>query len=365
MASPTGSARSGARGRAPVLALLACVVGLAIFVAILSREDASERAPLRATPRIERAAAPVQPQPDEVEAAPASREVVERAAPRAAQAGVGPFLVGRVVDERGAALVGVTPTLTVRGPLGQVLSTRADLAGDFGPLRLRPGRWTLTAQADGHRSALRELELAADANPEPLELVLPRVVGLTLVCTSSRDDLSGLAALLTATLAVEGEADVERRALAATGALAGEEPAWRAHFEPRAGRAATLELLLGDEPLVRRAVPAGQAELRLELDARDLRASLVRLEVELRDPAGAPLGGLGQVLLRWGETAHLIAGQPGEEPWRARFEACPPGPARLVAVDVDGRRGEAELFVPHGGPARVELALELAAPAHE
>jgi len=373
MASPAGSARRGARGRALVLALVVCALALAALVAILSRGGVPARPPTAAPHDGAPAPAEARAEP------PTTNDVDHGAGERAALADdtpiapAGPLLRGLLLGEDGVPIDGRTARVTLRGPLGQWLELGADAQGRFGPQRLVAGTWSVSASSSGRRGASREVEAREDTPLDPLRLVLPRV-RLLEVCLlavgpgsdgNPNDDLEGFERLLSLRLSVAGEASAMQAGLSQHRNPSSGDRQWFARFEVPQARSATAELLLGGEFVLQWPIGPEQSELVVSVDPRDLAARLVELELALVGAQGQPLANVSHVLLTWAGGVHLSAGQPGPEPARAHFEACPPGPARLRVVDVDGRRGEVDLFVPYASPARLEVALELVEPARD
>jgi hypothetical protein len=272
-----------------------------------------------------------------------------------------PALLGRVLDEAGLPLGDLEPRVDLRGPAGQRLSAALDDQGHFGPLLLSAGTWQVAAGAPGRCAQSRTLELADGDAPAELELRLPPAGTLDVHVVAvgpgtggePERDLESLAGLLTLHLTVDGESRVDRRPLSRT---------TQVRFEVAPGRAATLELRLGAERVLRRALSSDAGRFVLDVDPLELAARLVELELVLRDPRGEPLKGVLQVLLAWEGGAHRLARLSDQDPSRALLERCPPGPARLRVVDADGRAAEVEVALPDAGPALLELPLELRTP---
>lgn len=377
MTSPQGSALGG-RGRALLAALAFALLVLGVFATLwLRRGDVGRAsAPEAGAPAAGASAhaegdahafgvtdlqEPTNPAP-----AP-GRAAVASPAPKPSSFRAGPFLIGRLLDEGGRPLAHESARVDVVGSAGQRLQAPVDAAGGFGPLRLVPGTWVVTARARGRRSAQRTLALVEGAQGEALELVLPRVVDLDVHLVASgpgRDgdaerDLGELAGLLSLRLVVAGEEDAQTRRVPPPEIRALERRERSVRFEPLAGRASTLELRLGSQTVLRRDLAADTATFTLAIDPLDLLAQMVELVLVLNDGTGRPLAGAVQALLAWDDDVNLVSEQLGIDPSRARFELCPPGPARLRVVDVEGRRATAELLVPHVGPAVIEVALEL------
>jgi hypothetical protein len=359
MASLSGSSRERLRRVLVPAAALAAFALIALLL-VWSRREGDGTAPTPGVAEGSRAVSPVGI-PRDVSAPEALEGVRAEPEPSASAEDAGSArLVGRVLDERGLPLSDEVPRVVVESAAGERLAASVDVAGGFGPLRLAPGTWTVSAAAAGRRGATRTLAIARGETPATVVLTLPRVIELAVTLRavgagSDGDparDLEELRGLLSLALAADGDAHVERRRV----------EAGRTLFQPVSGSALALELHLGGESVLRQTLAADAREVTLAVDPLDLAARLVQLEVELRDRAGAPLTGVTQVLLAWESGTHLVAGQPGLDPARARFEVCPPGPARLSVVDVDGRRASAELSVPHAGPALLQVELELREP---
>lgn len=319
-----------------------------------------ERAPIAPTPR----GATVLPASSAPAAAVGASSAADRSALEAPAPTPGPrppALHGRVLDENGLPLVNVDPRVDLHGPAGQRLSAAVDDQGRFGPLLLSAGAWQVVAGAPGRGAQARTLELADGAAPAELELRLPPACTLDVLVVAvgpgaggePERDLESLAGLLTLHLTVDGESRVDRHPLSR---------ATQVRFEVAPGRAATLELRLGAQCVLRRALSSDAGRVVLDVDPLELAARLVELELVLRDPQGEPLKGVLQVLLAWEGGAHRLARLSDQDPARARLERCPPGPARLRVVDADGRAAEVEVTVPDAGPALLELSLELLEP---
>lgn len=355
------------RGRALLVALgLAALASIALAaVWIHSRGDSRAAQPgaARAPREIDRAQAPAtdpgsSPRDGESESV---RAVMGTAASQAPLQPQDPILIGRVLDESGAALVDAVARVELAGDRGQRLAATVDASGAFGPLTLMPGSWQVTASASGRHGAMRTLELAADDLPATIELRLARLASLEVLLAATGPgtdgdpvrDLSWISSLLSLHLSVDGETAVERRLV---------EPRAPVCFEPPPERGARIELWLGSERVLQRELPSAAGKIVLQVDPLDLRSRLVELEIRMRAPDGRPLSDATQALLAWEGGAHLVAGQPGLDPSCARFEVCPPGAARLSVIDANGREAQVDVFVPFEGPAVLDVELELVAP---